>query len=147
MSKGKELLAKYEKEVEAVWREMTPKSRELCERAEEFTPGGALRSHSTGTYLAYCDRVDGCYMYDVDGNRYIDLIVGMTSIIGHNHPKVAEAVQAQVPKGLVTFMPDEGWDVLAEMMCKRVPSVEKVWPAFGGSQAFMWAIRASRAYT
>ncbi len=108
MSRGKELLAKYEKDVEGVWREMTPKSRELCERAEEFTPGGALRSHSTGTYLAYCDRVDGCYMYDVDGNRYIDLIVGMTSIIGHNHPKVAEAVQSQVPKGLVTFMPDEG---------------------------------------
>ena len=147
MSKGEELLAKHEKEVEAVWREMTPRSRELCERAEEFTPGGALRSHSTGTYLAYCDRVDGCWMYDVDGNRYIDLIMGMTSIIGHNHPKVAEAVQAQVPKGLVTFMPDEGWDVLAEMMCKRVPSVEKVWPAFGGSQAFMWAIRAARAHT
>ncbi|MCP5041401.1 MAG: aminotransferase class III-fold pyridoxal phosphate-dependent enzyme, partial [bacterium] len=92
MSKGKELRAKYEKEVEGVWREMTPKSRELCERAEQFTPGGALRSHTTGTYLAYCDRVDGCYMYDVDGNRYIDLIMGMTSIIGHNHPKVAEAV-------------------------------------------------------
>ncbi len=147
MSKGNELLAKYEAEVETVWREMTPKSRELCERAEEFTPGGALRSHSTGTYLAYCDRVDGSYMYDVDGNRYIDLIVGMTSIIGHNHPKVAEAVHAQVPKGLVTFMPDEGWDVLAEMMCDRVPSVEKVWPAFGGSQAFMWAIRAARAHT
>ncbi len=62
MSKAEELLAKYEKEVETVWREMTPRSRELCERAEEFTPGGALRSHSTGTYLAYCDRVDGSYM-------------------------------------------------------------------------------------
>jgi glutamate-1-semialdehyde 2,1-aminomutase len=147
MSKAEELLANYEERVEAVWREMTPRSRELCERAEEFTPGGALRSHTTGTYQAYCDRVDGSYMYDVDGNRYIDLIVGMTSIIGHNHPKVAEAIQAQVPKGLVTFMPDEGWDVLAEMMCDRVPSVEKVWPAFGGSQAFMWAIRAARAHT
>jgi glutamate-1-semialdehyde 2,1-aminomutase len=147
MSKGEELLIKYEEEVEATWRRMTPRSRELCERAEKFTPGGALRSHSTGTYLAYADRVDGCYMYDVDGNRYIDLILGMTSLIGHNHPKVAEAVQKQIPKGLVTFMPDEGWDVLAEMMCNRVPSVEKVWPAFGGSQAFMWAIRAARAYT
>jgi glutamate-1-semialdehyde 2,1-aminomutase len=147
MSKGEELLAKYEKEVEATWRRMTPRSRELCERAEKYTPGGALRSHSTGTYLAYAERVDGCYMYDVDGNRYIDLILGMTSLIGHNHPKVAQAVQEQVPKGLVTFMPDEGWDVLAEMMCKRVPSVENVWPAFGGSQAFMWAIRAARAFT
>lgn len=147
MSKGEELLAKYEQEVEAIWREMTPKSRELCERAEKYTPGGALRSHNTGTYPAYAERVDGSTMYDVDGNRYIDLILGMTSIIGHNHPKVAEAVQAQLPKGLVTFMPDTGWDDLAEIMCKRVPSVEKVWPAFGGSQAFMWAIRAARAYT
>jgi glutamate-1-semialdehyde 2,1-aminomutase len=147
MSKGEELLAKYEKEVEATWRAMTPRSRELCERAEKYTPGGALRSHSTGTYLAYAERVGGCHMYDVDGNRYIDLILGMTSLTGHNHPKIAQAVQEQVPKGLVTFMPDRGWDVLAETMCERVPSVEQVWPAFGGSQAFMWAIRAARAFT
>lgn len=147
MSKGEDLLAKYESEVEAKWRDMTPKSRALCERAEEFTPGGALRSHTTGTYLAYCDRVDGSHMYDVDGNSYLDLIMGMTTIFGHNHPKILEAIQNQTPKGLVTFMPDEGWDALAEMMCKRVPSVDKIWPAFGGSQAFMWAIRAARAYT
>ncbi len=111
MSKGEELLAKYEKEVEAVWRGMTPKSRELCEGAEKYTPGGALRSHNTGTYPAYAERVDGAYMYDVDGNRYIDLILGMTSIIGHNHPEVARAIQEQIPKGLVTFMPDVGWDI------------------------------------
>ncbi len=123
MSKGQELLAKYEDEVEAIWRSMTPKSRELCERAEKYTPGGALRSHSTGTYLAYCDRVDGAKMYDVDGNCYIDLIMGMTSIIGHNHPKVAQAVQEQIPKGLVSFMPEVGKDALAEMMCNRVPEV------------------------
>jgi len=147
MSKGEELLAKYESEVEAVWRDMTPKSRQLCERSEQYTPGGALRSHNTGTYPAYAEKVDGCYMYDVDGNRYLDLIMGMTSLFGHNHPAIAQAVQEQVPKGLVSFMPDTGWDALAETMCNRVPSVEKVWPAFGGSQAFMWAIRAARAYT
>ncbi|MCP3986511.1 MAG: aminotransferase class III-fold pyridoxal phosphate-dependent enzyme [bacterium] len=147
MSKGEELLANYEKEVEATWRRMTPKSRELCERAEKYIPGGALRSHSTGTYPSYGERVDGCYQYDVDGNRYIDLALGMTSIIGHNHPEVARAVQEQVPKGLVSFMPELGKDALAEMMCKRVPSVEKVWFALCGSQAFMWAIRAARAFT
>jgi glutamate-1-semialdehyde 2,1-aminomutase len=86
-------------------------------------------------------------MYDVDGNRYIDLILGMTCIIGHNHPQVAQAVQEQVPKGLVSFLPQVGRDVLAEMMCKRVPSVEKVWNTLGGSQSFMWAIRAARAFT
>jgi glutamate-1-semialdehyde 2,1-aminomutase len=147
MSRGEELLAKYEKEVEATWRRMTPRSRELCEQAEEYIPGGALRSHSTGTYPAYGERVDGCYMYDVDGNRYIDLVLGMTCIIGHNHPDVAQAVQEQVPKGLVSFKPSLGADVLAEMMCKRVPSVEKVWFTLGGSQSFMWAIRAARAFT
>jgi glutamate-1-semialdehyde 2,1-aminomutase len=147
MSKGEELLAQYEKEVEAIWREMTPKSRELSERAEQFIPGGALRSHPTGTYLSYGERVDGCYMYDVDGNRSLDLTLGMTSIIGHNHPNVAEAVQEQIPKGLVSFMPEEGKDQLAEMMCQRVPSIEKVWFTLGGSQSFMWAIRAARAFT
>jgi glutamate-1-semialdehyde 2,1-aminomutase len=147
MSKGEELLSKYENEVEAIWREKTPKSRELCERAEQFTPGGALRSHPTGTYPAYGERVDGSYVYDVDGNRYIDLILGMTCIIGHNHPKVAQAVQEQVPKGLVSFQPDVGRDVLAEMMCKRVPSIDKVWFTLGGSQSFMWAIRAARGFT
>lgn len=147
MSRGEELLASYEKEVEATWRAMTPRSRELCEQAEQYTPGGALRSHTTGTYPAYAERVDGCYMYDVDGNRYIDLVLGMTCIIGHNHPKVAQAVQEQVPKGLVTFKPNVANDVLAEMMCKRVPSVDKVWFTLGGSQSFMWAIRAARAFT
>jgi len=147
MSKAEELLAQYEKEVEATWREMTPKSRELCERADRYSPGGAVRSHGTGTYPAYCDHVDGCHMYDVDGNRYIDLILGMTCITGHNHPRIAEAVQKQVPRGLVSFMPDQARDELAEMMCKRVPSVDKVWFTLGGSQAFMWAIRAARGYT
>lgn len=147
MSKGEELLQKYEEEVEAVWRKMTPRSREFSEKAEQFTPGGALRSHGTGTYPCYAERVDGCYMYDVDGNRYLDLIMGMTCITGHNHPKIAQAVQEQVPKGLVTFMGDIARDELAEMMCKRVPSVDKVWNTLGGSQSFMWAIRAARGFT
>ena len=90
---------KYEEEIESIWREKTPRSRELCARADEHTPGGALRSHSTGTYPAYGERVDGCYKYDVDGNRYLDLVLGMTCILGHNHPKVAQALQEQVPKG------------------------------------------------
>ena len=147
MSRVDELLKKYEKEIEEIWRRKTPKSRELCGRAENYTPGGALRSHSTGTYPAYVERVDGCYTYDVDGNRYIDLVLGMTCVFGHNHPKVAEALREQIPKGLVTFKPHEGADVLAEMMCKRVPSVEKVWFTLGGSQSFMWAIRAASAFT
>ena len=147
MSKAEDLLAQYEKTVESIWREMTPKSRDMCERADRHVPGGALRSHPTGTYPAYGERVDGAYVYDVDGNRYIDLILGMTCIMGHNHPKIAEALQQQIPKGLVSFQPDEGRDVLAEMMCKRVPSVDKVWFTLGGSQSFMWAIRAARAHT
>ncbi len=147
MSKGATLLADYEKEVEAIWRRMTPKSKVLCERAEKYIPGGALRSHATGTYPNYGKRVDGCYQYDVDGNRFLDLSLGMTSIIGHNHPKVAEALHAQIPKGLVSFMPEVGKDTLAETMCHRVPSVEQVWFTQGGSQSFMWAIRAARAFT
>ncbi|MFP6582931.1 MAG: aminotransferase class III-fold pyridoxal phosphate-dependent enzyme [Candidatus Hydrogenedentota bacterium] len=147
MSRTEELLTKYEEEIEAIWRSKTPKSRELCEHAEKFTPGGALRSHPTGTYPAYGERVDGCYIYDVDGNRYIDLIVGMTCIMGHNNPKIAQALQEQIPKGLVSFQPDVGRDVLAEMMCKRVPSIDKVWFTLGGSQSFMWAIRAARGFT
>ena len=147
MPRAEELLTNYEKQIEEIWRSKTPKSRQLGERAEQFIAGGALMSHSTGTYPAYGDRVDGCYKYDVDGNRYLDLILGMTCVIGHNHPKVAQAVQEQVPKGLVSFMPNVGKDALAEMMCKRVPSVEKVWFTLGGSQSFMWAIRAARAFT
>jgi len=147
MSKGEVLLAKYEKEIETIWRKKTPKSRELWEKAEKYSPGGALLSHGTGTYHSYGERCDGCYQYDVDGNRYIDLVLGMTSITGHNHPKIAEAVQEQVPKGLVSFMPNASKDALAEKMCKRVPSVEKVWFTLGGSQAFMWAIRAARGFT
>ena len=147
MSHSKELLATYETEIETIWRDMTPKSRQLCDKSKLFTPGGAVRSHSTGTHLPYGDRVDGCHVYDVDGNQYIDLVLGMACIMGHNHPAIADAIQEQIPKGLVTFKPDIKWDLLAEKMSHRVPSIDKVWPAFGGSQAFMWAIRAARAHT
>ena len=147
MSKSAELLTRYEEEIESIWRDMTPKSRELCDSAKRFTPGGAVRSHSTGTHLPYGDRVDGCHVYDVDGNKYIDLVLGMACVMGHNHPAIVAAIQEQIPKGLVTFKPDVKWDLLAEKMNQRVPSIDKVWPAFGGSQAFMWAIRAARAHT
>ena len=147
MPRGEDLLAQYEKEVESIWREKTPRSRELSEHADEHQPGGSLRSHATGTYPAYCDRVDGCHKFDVDGNRYLDLVLGMTCILGHNHPHVAQALGEQIPRGLVSFMPDERRDLLARRMCERVPSVEKVWFTLGGSQSFMWAIRAARAFT
>ena len=147
MTNAAELLAKYEQEVETTWRDMTPKSRALCAKATRFTPGGAVRSHSTGTHVPYGDRVDGCHVYDVDGNRYIDLVLGMACIMGHNHPAIVSAIQEQIPKGLVTYKADVKWDRLAEKMNERVPSIDKLWPAFGGSQAFMWAIRAARAHT
>ena len=127
------------------------KSIELFAEAKNLLPGGVdspVRAfRAVGGQPIFFDSGQGPILTDVDGNRYIDLILGMTCIIGHNHPKVAQAVQEQIPKGLVSFQPDVGRDVLAEMMCKRVPSVDKVWFTLGGSQSFMWTIRAARGFT
>jgi len=126
-----------------------PMSRQMDSRAKDSLPGGDTR---TTTYIfpfpSYMVRGEGCTLYDCDGNRYIDFLNNYTSLIhGHGHPAVVEAATAQVKAGSVFGSPMAAQVELAEMICERVPSIERVRFNNSGTEATMMAMRAARAYT
>jgi glutamate-1-semialdehyde 2,1-aminomutase len=93
------------------------------------------------------DHGEGCRLYDVDGNIYIDFVNNMTSLVlGHAHPKVTEAVIEQVKRGSVFSSPVEAQSTLGQIICDRLPSAEKIRFCNSGTEATMGAIRLARAY-
>ncbi len=94
------------------------------------------------------DRALGPYLFDVDGNRYVDLVCSWGAIIaGHAHPAVVEAVRAAAAKGTSFGACCELETRLAEMIVSAIPSMELVRFVSSGTEATMSAIRLARAAT
>jgi glutamate-1-semialdehyde 2,1-aminomutase len=94
------------------------------------------------------DRAEGAYLFDVDGNRYIDYIGSWgPMILGHGHPQVRAAVHAAVDRAMSFGAPTEAENELAELIVAAVPSVEMVRLVNSGTEATMSAIRLARGYT
>jgi len=127
----------------------TPKSQAHNEKAKQFMPGGDTRSIAYyAPYPFFAEKGSGCYLYDVDGNEYIDFVNNMTSLIhGHAHPHVMAAICRQTEKGTTHGLPVEAQYKLAELLCRRIPSVEAIRFNNTGSEATMFCMRAARAYT
>ena len=127
----------------------TPRSRELFERATASLPGGSTRTTVyTAPYPPYVESGDGLRVRDVDGNIYRDFLGNYTSLIlGHAHPAVVAAVEAQVRRGSAFAAPTETEIELAEEIRRRVPSIEHLRFTSSGTEATMFAIRAARAFT
>ena len=127
----------------------TPRSRALFERATEALPGGSTRTTVyTAPYPPYVAAGAGLVVRDVDGNEYRDFLGNYTSLIlGHAHPAVVAAVEAQVRRGSAFAAPTETEIELAEELIRRVPSIERVRFTSSGTEATMFAIRAARAFT
>jgi glutamate-1-semialdehyde 2,1-aminomutase len=127
----------------------TPQSRELFERATDSLPGGSTRTTVyTAPYPPYIASGSGLRIRDVDGNEYRDFLCNYTSLIlGHAHPAVVAAVEAQVRRGSAFAAPTETEVELAEEIRRRVPSVERLRFTSSGTEATMFAIRAARAFT
>ena len=127
----------------------TPRSRELFERATASLPGGSTRTTVyTAPYPPYIESGAGLRIRDVDGNSYRDFLCNYTSLIlGHAHPVVVAAVEAQVRRGSAFAAPTETEVELAEEIRRRVPSVERLRFTSSGTEATMFAIRAARAFT
>ena len=90
----------------------------------------------------------GAYLFDVDGNRYIDYIGSWgPMILGHAHPAVSDAIHAAVDRGTSFGAPTEAENELAELIVAAVPSVEKVRLVNSGTEATMSAIRLARGFT
>ncbi|MFL5778562.1 MAG: aspartate aminotransferase family protein [Chloroflexota bacterium] len=127
----------------------TPRSRSLFERATASLPGGSTRTTVyTAPYPPYIEHGEGLHVVDVDGNRYRDFLGNYTSLIlGHAHPAVVAAVEAQVRRGSAFAAPTEVEIELAEEIRRRVPSIEQLRFTTSGTEATMFAIRAARAFT
>ena len=107
------------------------KSQALFSRARNLLPGGVnspVRAfNSVGGEPFFVERADGAYLYDVDGNRYIDYVGSWgPMIVGHNHPGVRDAVAAAIGNGLSFGAPCPAEVTMAETITRLVPSCEMV---------------------
>jgi glutamate-1-semialdehyde 2,1-aminomutase len=100
-------------------------------------------------YPLFVDRGEGAYLYDVDGNRYIDYLLGLgPMILGHRPPKVTAAVVEQIQnRGTVFALPTAQEADLARKIIRAVPSIEQVRLCNTGTEAVLYAIRLARAFT
>jgi glutamate-1-semialdehyde 2,1-aminomutase len=131
------------------YRELTPTSLELWERALQSLPGGNSRTTTfQEPHPLYLASGAGCRVTDVDGVERIDFISNYTSLVhGHCHPKIVEAVRRQVGRLASAAGPSELEVELAERLRERLPSFELVRFANTGTEATLQAVRAARAFT
>ena len=130
----------------------TRKSWESFVRASKLIPGGgSSNAQCAPTYDPYpltLSKGAGSKVWDVDGNVYVDYLLGFGPLIlGHCHPSVVQAVKAQLDNGLQYAMLDELEVKLAEKMHDMVPNAEMVRFCMTGAEATMSAIRIARGYT
>ncbi|MEC7075597.1 MAG: glutamate-1-semialdehyde 2,1-aminomutase [Pseudomonadota bacterium] len=127
-------------------------SEALFERAQTRIPGGVnspVRAFkAVGGTPRFMERSDGAYIFDADGNKYIDYVLSWgPMIMGHNHPRVRDAVVQTAQDGLSFGCPTEIEIELAERLCDLVPSLEQVRMTSSGTEATMSAIRLARGAT
>ncbi len=128
------------------------KSHALFTRAQELLPGGVnspVRAFkSVGGEPFFVQRADGPYLFDVDGNRYIDYVGSWgPMVVGHNHPQVRDAVQRAIQDGLSFGAPCPAEVTMAETLTRLVPSCEMVRMVNSGTEATLSAIRLARGAT
>ena len=128
------------------------RSDELFEQAKKTIPGGVnspVRAfNGVGGSPLFIDKADGAYIYDADGKAYIDYVGSWgPMILGHNHPKIRQAVLDAVENGLSFGAPTELEVKMAEKVIEMVPSMEQVRMVSSGTEATMSAIRLARGFT
>lgn len=130
----------------------TTKSQDIFAAAQNLMPGGVsspVRAFkSVGGQPIVFDRVKGAYIWDVDGNQYIDYVgTWGPAICGHAHPEVISALHDALEKGTSFGAPSVLENVLAEMVIAAVPSIEMVRFVNSGTEACMAVLRLMRAFT
>lgn len=129
-----------------------PESEVQFARALKCIPGGvnspARAFGAVGGTPPFIQRGEGPYLFDVDGNQYIDYIGSWgPHILGHRHPALISAIQEALETGTSFGAPTVAESDLAELVVELVPSVEKVRMVNSGTEATMSAIRLARGFT
>lgn len=130
----------------------TSTSQSLFAKAQGLIPGGVnspVRAfRAVGGSPLFIRSAKGAYLYDEDGNRYIELINSWgPMILGHAHPLIQEAVCKAVENSFSFGAPTRREVEMAELIVEMVPSIEKVRMVNSGTEATMSAIRVARGYT
>ena len=128
------------------------RSKALWKRAQGKIPGGVnspVRAwKAVGKSPRFILRGKGAYLFDVDRKRLLDFVASWGPLIlGHAHPKIVASLKRTLEKGTTFGAPTPGEVELAELVCKRVPSIEKLRLVNSGTEATMSAIRLARAFT
>lgn len=128
------------------------KSIDLFRRANELMPGGVnspVRAfRAVGGQPLFIDRGEGAYMWDADGNRYIDYVLSWGPLVlGHAHPEVVDALQKAVANGTSYGAPSHLEVELAQLVTELMPNIEMVRFVNSGTEATMSALRLARAFT
>ncbi|HEU5231182.1 MAG TPA: glutamate-1-semialdehyde 2,1-aminomutase [Ktedonobacteraceae bacterium] len=128
------------------------RSHALFEEAQTLLPGGVnspVRAfRAVGGDPIFIDHANGPYLYDVDGNRYLDYVQSWgPMILGHTYPTVVEAVVDASKRGFSFGAPTQAENELAKLVIACVPSIEMIRFVNSGTEATMSALRLARAYT
>jgi len=128
------------------------KSQNLFNKALDIIPGGVnspVRAcKSVGEEPVFIDYAEGCMIYDVDGNSFIDYIGSWgPMILGHRHPSVIRVLASALNRGTSFGAPTALETTLAELVINAVPSIEMVRMVNSGTEAAMSAVRLARGYT
>ncbi|MDJ0834199.1 MAG: glutamate-1-semialdehyde 2,1-aminomutase [Gammaproteobacteria bacterium] len=128
------------------------RSEQLYQRAQKTIPGGVnspVRAfNGVGGTPIFIERAKDAYMYDVDGNAYIDYVGSWGPMIcGHANDEILDAVRQAIDNGLSYGAPTELEVILAEKICATMPGMDQVRMTNSGTEATMSAIRLARGYT
>ena len=128
------------------------KSKSLFARAKQHIPGGVnspVRAFkAVGGTPPFISKADGPYILDVDGKRYIDYVQSWgPMVLGHNNPKIRQAVIDATANGLSFGAPTEAEVIMAEKVSELVPSMQVLRMVNSGTEATMSAIRLARGFT
>jgi len=131
---------------------MGVKSKDLFEKALKYIPGGVnspvRAGKSVGIDPLFISRAEGCFLWDAEGDRYIDYIGSWgPMILGHAHPEVIRTLEERVSRGTSFGAPTELEVEMAETITGMVPSIEMVRMVNSGTEAAMSAIRLARGFT
>jgi glutamate-1-semialdehyde 2,1-aminomutase len=135
--------------VEQTYLARTRKSAELMERAEHSLPGGVTRNFGYHPpYPVVMDRGDGAFLWDVDGNRYVDLVCnGLSLIHGHAYSPVTDAVARRLPTAWAWLGISRPLIEFAELLRNRIKIFERVLFTNSGTEAGMLAVKLARRFT
>ncbi len=128
------------------------RSSALFNEAQKFIPGGVnspVRAFkSVGGTPIFIEKAEGCYLFDADGNKYIDYINSWgPMILGHAHKPVIDAIIEKAKKGTSFGTPTEIETEIAKLAIKMVPNIDKIRFVNSGTEACMSAVRLARGFT